>query len=353
MRIVGARVVEMRLAFRRPFVTAAARVATRRGFLLHLTSDAGVEGVGEASPATWIGETAIEQVAGDLRRVLADVCECPDAARLRALTLSAAAACAVDTALLDLDATTRGVAGTALLGGDSTATLAVSALLTGDTADALRRDAEKAAARGFRTLKIKVGVAALADDVARVEAVRRTVGDRVALRLDANRAWTFAQARAALAAFAPLGIELLEEPLRVPRPRDLAALAAGASIPLALDESVSDATALEEAMSAGGVSALVVKTARVGGPTPAVALARVAARRGLRVVVTDSIESPVGMRAALHVAAALAEPRLAVGLGGASLLAEVDPDFDAPMLRAAGPGFAVAPVEDVESVARA
>jgi o-succinylbenzoate synthase len=359
VRIVRATVEEIRLALRRPLMTSRGAVAMRRGLLLRLTSDAGVEGVGEASPAEWIGETSVAQVTDDLRRIVALAGERPDAARLHALVLSTGAAysiaavCAVDTALLDLEATRRGMAVCALLGGDPTVTIPVRALLAGDTVESLRDDAADAVAHGFRVLKIKVGAAPLVDDVARVDAVRRLVGSGIALHLDANRAWTFAQARAAFAALAPLGIALLEEPLRELVPDDLAALAASAPIPLALDESIADAAALIRATSAGGVSALVVKAVRVGGPTRALALARVAAQCGLGVIVTDSIESAVGMGAALHVAAVLATPGLAVGLGGARLLADIDRALTAPLLRAAGPGLAVAAVSQAQAATHA
>ncbi|MBI3767970.1 MAG: o-succinylbenzoate synthase [Deltaproteobacteria bacterium] len=359
MRIVRAAVEEIRLALPRPLLTSRGAVAMRRGLLLRLTSDAGVEGVGEASPAEWIGETSVALVADDLRRIVALAGERPDAARLHALVLSTgggyspAAMCAVDTALVDLEATRRGIAVCALLGGDPTATLPVRALLAGERVERLRDDAADAVAHGFRVLKLKVGATPLVDDVARVDAVRRLVGPGIALHLDANRAWTFAQARVALAALAPLGIALLEEPLRAPEPDDLAALAASAPIPLALDESIADAAALLRATSAGGVSALIVKAGRVGGPTRALALARVAAQRGLGVIVTDSIESAVGMGAALHIAAALATPVLAVGLGGARHLTDVEHALTAPLLRAAGPGLAVAAVSPAQAATHA
>jgi hypothetical protein len=77
------------------------------------------------------------------------------------------------------------------------------------------------------------------------------------------------------------------------------------------------------------------------------ALARQAHAAGLPVVVTDSIESPVGMAVAVHAAAALPGARLAVGLGGAQLLAAVEPgssieSWRVPAVTACGPGFAVA-----------
>src|SRR5690606_18131984 len=72
--------------------------------------------------------------------------------------------------------------------------------------------AREAWSAGYRVLKLKVGARSLGDDVARVAAVRAACPDAV-LRLDANGAWSEAEAMEALAALAPSRIELLEQPV--------------------------------------------------------------------------------------------------------------------------------------------
>jgi L-alanine-DL-glutamate epimerase-like enolase superfamily enzyme len=99
---------------------------------------------------------------------------------------------------------------------------------------------------------------------------------------------------------------------------------------------------------------VVLKTSRVGGPTRLVALARRAAAARLPVVVTDAIESAVGMRAAVHAAAAVAgDAGAAVGLGGAQLATE-HAILRTPWLEPSGPGFTVTtPMPPAEGRARA
>lgn len=350
MKIVHADVVELDLPLRCPLVTSHGEIASRRGFLLRVVSDEGVEGVGEASPAYWIGETSLARIAADLHAVVDLVAAQPDATCLRAMALAPAARCAVDTALLDLSARVRRVAVCALFSAEPATSVPICALVAGETPEAAARDAEAAVADGFRTLKIKIGSASVAADVRKVAAVRARVGEAVALRLDANRAWGLAEAHDALAAFAPLGIEFLEEPLRHVEPHAFATLASSVHVPLALDESVGDATQLAQIVAAGAAPVVVLKAARLGGPTRALALARAAAAHGLRVVITDSLESGVGMRVAVHLAAALPLPRPAVGLGGVRLLA-VHGDRaahtpPAPCLTAIGPGLEVVPADE-------
>lgn len=244
MNVAAARVEPFVLALRHPLATARGAVAERRGFLLHVVSRDGLAGCGEASPAYWLGEGSLAATAAGLERIMKRLRMRPPLAVLRdafdadALGVPPAAACALDGALLDLEARERGTAVAALFGAEPSATVAVGALVGGPTAEAAGDEAAAAVAGGFGTVKLKVGAAALADDVARVAAVRARVGAGVRLRLDANRAWTIGEASRALAAFEPYGVEYVEEPLREFDPMAFAALAGATPVPLAVDESL-------------------------------------------------------------------------------------------------------------------
>ena len=87
-------------------------------------------------------------------------------------------------------------------------------------------DARRWAARGFGTFKLKVGAG---DDVAQVRAVREALGPEAKLRLDANGAWSVAEALGVLRMVEPLDVELVEQP--VAELRELAEVSAGTSIP--------------------------------------------------------------------------------------------------------------------------
>lgn len=345
MRIAGARVELLRLALRTPLATARGAVATRAGFVLHVASDDGAEGRGEASPAYWLGDDALADVAEALARIT-DRCRArPPLAEARAWLAAAdvppAAACALDAALLDLEARARGVAVAALLGAADGAAVAIAALLAARTPTDAAAEAEAALAAGYRTLKLKVGGGTIADDRARVAAVRARMPADARLRLDANRAWPRAAADAALAALAVFAPEYVEEPLADGGIPALAALADTSPVPLAIDESLRGAADVDRLVALGARVHVVLKAARVGGPTALVALARRAAAAGMPVTVTDAIESGVGMCHAVHAAAALAETG-AVGLGGAQLV-PAEAALRAPALVAIGPGITVAP----------
>lgn len=78
----------------------------------------------------------------------------------------------------------------------------------------LRDEVQQLQASQRARIKLKVGRATLAEDVARTQAVREAGGPDFVIACDANRTWTPAQAIACCQAVAPLGIRWVEEPVR-------------------------------------------------------------------------------------------------------------------------------------------
>ncbi|KUI27682.1 O-succinylbenzoate synthase [Mycobacterium sp. IS-1742] len=177
---------------------------------------------------------------------------------------------------------------------------------------------------GARTAKVKVAEPGqtLADDVARVNAVRATVPT---VRVDANGGWTVEEAVTAAAALAADGpLEYLEQPCRtVP---ELAELRSRIDIPIAADESIRKADDPLQVVRAHAADVAVVKVAPLGGVRP---LLDIATQIDIPVVVSSALDSAVGISGGLYAAAAL--PRLdhACGLGTGGLFVE---DVAAPLV---------------------
>jgi len=129
---------------------------------------------------------------------------------------------------------------------------------------------------GFLGAKLKVGRAHVSEDVARLAAVRRAVGDGFELMIDANQGFTRAEALRRAAAFAGLGLAWLEEPLPA---EDLAGhveLARSTSIPVAVGESLYHPAQFREYLACGACSIVQADVARVGGITPWLKVAHLA-----------------------------------------------------------------------------
>lgn len=124
----------------------------------------------------------------------------------------------IDMAMADLCAQSAGVPLHALLGGALHESLSYFWYLSGDDASELVAQARDGRARGYDTFYLKVG-RDLRRDVERVYAVRGAIGD-ARMRIDANGAWSLAQARQSLALMHDADIDLVEQPVRQV-PRDL------------------------------------------------------------------------------------------------------------------------------------
>jgi O-succinylbenzoate synthase len=157
--------------------------------------------------------------------------------------------------------------------------------------------------------------ALLAEDLARVEAVRDALGPGGAIRVDANAGWDTDEAATAIAALDRFGLEYVEQP--VASLTDMARLRRRVEVPLAADESIRTA---EDPLHVAGLAAadlVVLKVAPLGGVASAMAVAEAC---GLPVVVSSALETSIGLAAGLAFAAALPELPYACGLATADLL---------------------------------
>jgi L-alanine-DL-glutamate epimerase-like enolase superfamily enzyme len=172
----------------------------------------------------------------------------------------------------------------------------VSATLTASDREGAAEQARRAAAAGFRCLKVKV---ATPDDAGRVAAVRAAAGAGTALRVDANGAWGVEEAVRAIGTLAPAGLELVEEPTH--GVRAVAEVRERVSARIAIDETASERGAL----GAGVADAVCLKIARCGGISALLAAATLVRASGAEVYVGSTLDGPLGVSAALHAAAAL------------------------------------------------
>jgi o-succinylbenzoate synthase len=293
-----------------PFVTASGSIERRELLLLRLEDRDGFVGFGEAAPlplhdgvhiddcraALEECRSVLNDSDGSEREPLLDECR-------RRVVLPQAVA-AVDLALWDLFGKRAGQPVWALLGGGEPEPIEVNRTIAAP--DRARAAAAASAAReaGFRSVKLKVGTG---DDPGRVAAVRAAAGPEMAIRLDANAAWSLDEAEAALRALAPAGIELCEQP--VDGIETVAELSAVSEVPLALDESSAAPGALERR----ACDAICLKVSRCGGISGLLETARRARSVGYEVYLASALDGSLGIAAALHTAAVL-RPDRACGL---------------------------------------
>jgi o-succinylbenzoate synthase len=310
-----------RLPLRQPWVSARGGFAVREGWLVRLATDAGLIGYGDCAPLPQAGTESMDSAVACLSGWAATLPGLPLEAALGRVTASLspgslpegapAARCGLETALLDLLAQQAGLSLARWLNLSSSSAVKVNAVLGGLDGQVIER-ALAALAEGYSVLKLKVGLAAGHEEIRLLHDLAQRLPVGVSLRLDANRAWNEREAENFLGALAGLPVESVEDPLAHPDGAGWLRLQDKVPFPLAADESLRIMGA-EAVFDRTPVRRVVLKPMVLGGLVAALALARRACEADVECVVTTTVDSAVGVTAALHLAAAVAND-LAHGL---------------------------------------
>jgi muconate cycloisomerase len=269
--------------------------------------DDGTEGWGEGLPREYVTgetiETVVEQFrSADWRRQLGEAfSDVPGALALcerirladgpsagKRDSFGNSLRCAVEIAVLDAAARAcrRPFSDVTSLVGEAagvrgaTARVQYSAVITslGAVGEMIR--ALKVRLYAFCQGKMKVGVAGV-DDRAAVRRIRRILGPRFDLRIDANEAWRCRDLEARLAPLLPLGISSLEQPVPHAEVDGLAALRGRLGVPVMLDESLCSLSDAERAIEKGTCDLFNIRLSKCGGFVPSLRIAAIGQRAGL------------------------------------------------------------------------
>ncbi|MBI5000733.1 MAG: dipeptide epimerase [Euryarchaeota archaeon] len=309
MKIESIELRLLELPRRERFVIATGSSDVVRNWLVKVTVD-GSTGHGCAAPNSVTRETAegIETSLLRLRdRLQGHEVDGPTDLSRRmdeALSRASAAKAGLDLAFHDALARGKGQPLAEFLGGKC------GPVLTDMTIGImpLKETVEKARANvsnGFKALKLKVGTS-MKDDVARVLAVRATIGESVALRIDANQGYSERKALRFIEAIKGAGVELVEQPVKAAWWNPMARISAASPIPVMADETVRSFEDVERAFDLG-ISHINVKLAKCGGIHQAQRIAELARERGGKIMVGCMGESGISLAGALHFASAYSD----------------------------------------------
>jgi o-succinylbenzoate synthase len=326
----------LKLKLLNPIVTAAETISVREGFRVDVSDGEGA-GQGEATPLVHFGTETLEETSAALLTWRGpgalDSLEAI-AAATAVLQKTPAARHGLEVALLDRLARLRHVPLARLLSETPRRDVRCSALIEGVDAAALAKSAERAVAAGFEVLKIKVAARLLSVDAQRLLAVRRAVGPKISLRIDANGGWTESAARTALRGMESLGLELCEQPVVAADVGGLGRIRGMVPCQLAADEALLTHEGVEAFFTADrppAADVVVIKPMALGGLLPALALARRAHQAGVGAYVTTLLDGPIARAAAAHLAAAIPQGDWASGLGTVELFEGATADAFTPV----------------------
>lgn len=296
------------LPLRNPFETARRRRTTAENVRVEVRLKDGAIGFGEASPADYVtGEDACSLLCSvnEVAPLLAGRDVACHAEWIRwldeMLPDRPSARSAVEMAILDALCRQAGVPLYRYFGGSCTEVRTDLTIPICDAA-AAEKLAVEAAGRGFRSLKIKVGVSEPGADLERVAAVQRGAPG-AGIRLDANQAFDAVGALDFITACLNRGVrlELMEQPTDAADLTALGVVTRESPVPVFADEAVLSPAHAARIAGEGLAHGINIKVAKSGlsGALEIITIARAA---GLRLMLGCMLESLAGIGASVHLA---------------------------------------------------
>jgi L-alanine-DL-glutamate epimerase-like enolase superfamily enzyme len=304
------------LKTRYPFVIARGGYAAHENVVVRITDRDGIEGLGEAAPNRFYGESvatvaaAVEQFAPVLGSADSWSLEAIESSLNRALRGNGSAKSAISAALHDIIGKRLGVPVYRLWGldpsdaGESSFTIGIA------DNDGLRQRVADAAQ--YPILKVKLGTDR---DTEIVRVVRDAAPDK-RLRVDANAAWSASHAVKMIDFLADHDVEFVEQPVAQHDIEGLRFVRSRSKLPIIADESCLVATDVPRL--AGAVDGVNLKLAKCGSLREAIRIVHTARSFGMSVMAGCMIESSLGISAVAQLAPLLDH----ADLDGAALLAE-------------------------------
>ncbi len=309
-------------------------VATMNGQVLTLVrihcSD-GITGIGECTTIGGLayGGESPESMKTNIDTWFAPVMMGQDATRVQALMARIGrmvrenrfAKSAVETALLDAQGKRVGLPVSELLGGRRRDRLPVAwTLASGDTARDIAEAEKMLDLRRHNIFKLKIGARPIRDDIAHVAAIKAALGDRGAVRVDVNMAWSEGEAAFGMAALADAGCDLVEQP--VASTAALSRLVRRFPVALMADESLTGPESAFELARVQGADVFAVKLEQSGGAFNAGRVAAIADAAGIGLYGGTMLEGAVGTVISAHAFATFANLQWGTELFGPLLLTE-------------------------------
>jgi L-alanine-DL-glutamate epimerase-like enolase superfamily enzyme len=318
MRVTGVDIRIVSVPFTHPETWRFGRLWGLTNAIVEVHTDAGITGIGEVPGSPLIGmvRDALEATSSwiigeDPMKVRQFLRRASDRGWHHYPYIGNAAVAGIEMALWDICGKAFGCPVHQFFGGLDTENVPFYWYIwvTDRQPDTARQQAAEGVARGFKTMYIKIGFD-LQNDIALARAIREEVGDGIALRVDANEAWTAFEAIDALQRFEDIGLEFLEQPIDMHDIAGLADLRTKSRTRIGANQSVWQPWQIPEVLARRAGDVIVTDQHQLGGLVPfrdAAAMCEVANVPIIKHAFGDLAITTI---AATHVLGTLASPQL-------------------------------------------
>lgn len=326
MKIKEIKVGQVLAPLKKPFKTALRTVNRVENVGVKIITDTGNIGYGEAAPTAVITGDTTGSIIDAITNYIAPKLVGVEVANIEeimerihgAILGNTSAKAAVDMAVYDLYGQYHKAPLYKLLGGyrrqiETDITISVN------TPEEMAKDSIDAVNRGYKVLKIKVGLDSRLD-IERIQAIRDAIGYEVDLRLDANQGWEPREAIRVIRTMEDKGfnIELIEQPVLARDLEGLKYVTDNVNIPILADESVFSPMDAIEIIQNRRADLINIKLAKAGGIYKALKICSIAEVYGIECMIGCMLETKLSVSAAVHLA------------GGKKIITKMD--LDGPLL---------------------
>ena len=296
----------------RPHKMAVATMKNQTLVLVKLTTEDGFIGWGEATTIGGLGygDESPESVKTNIATYFAPLLK-----SLKGLNVAQTfqvikkningnrfAKCAIQTALLDIQAQRLGLPLSEVLGGRIRNSVPVLwVLASGDTTKDIAEAEQMIQAKRHNIFKLKIGSRAVQADVEHVLAIKHALGADISIRVDVNRAWSELEAIKGIQALQDGGIDLIEQPCAIENIDAMQRLTQRFDIAIMADESLMGPESAYRLAKRNAASVFAVKVAQSGGLVEACEVGNIAKLAGIDLYGGTMLEGPVGTIASAQV----------------------------------------------------
>ncbi|MEJ2637324.1 MAG: dipeptide epimerase [Calditrichia bacterium] len=309
LKITSIRIYRLNLARKDVFTIATMSLDKVENVLIQIQTDEGIVGWGEASPFhALVGETQLIGLAAarELRDFLIGKNPLEIASLVKQmdehLPHNPTIKSAFDMALYDIAAKAAGLPLWAFLGGTMRPLETDFTISIGHTDEAGEK-AKTVCDMGFRMIKVKVGINER-EDLLRLQNIRKAVGDKPLLRIDANQGWDRITAVNSLRRFEDLGVQFCEQPCRATDMPGMKYVSHNSTIPVMADESLFSPYDALTLIKEDAVTYFNIKLSKSGGILNGLKIAHIAEAGSRLCMIGCMSESRLGLTASAHLALA-------------------------------------------------
>ncbi len=291
------------LKLKEPFRNASFLIESRNGFIIKITDENNFVGYGEVSPLPGFSTETLrecENALNELHYTIISksvkneefdlILELQNRSNLPSLQFG------IEQAVISLLIQRRELS--TLLTDEKL--ISVNGIVGIKSKEETFREIDDLLADDFKTIKIKLGVNSIEDDVEFVKQITNRIDNSIKIRLDANGNWNYQQAEFAVINLPQDKIELIEQPVN--NINELVMLSDFSPIPIAIDESIKNSAEAKDIIERSNITNIVLKPSLLGSIIQTISLIKSAEKFEKKIIISSAFETVVGRSAVVWLA---------------------------------------------------